>query len=582
MIASRAKLNRSIGRSIPAGRLAAVFALGALAIAMVAGCRPRRQGADHAREQVLYHATASDPRTFNPILVTDSASGQIIGDLFDSLIQTNPMTTLPEPRIAQSWEISPDQKTITFHLRHDVKWFDGQPLTSRDVLFTMKVIYDPKVPNSIRPGLTIDRKQIESEAPDDYTVVMHLPKPFAPLLYAIQIPIIPAHVLEPIYAAGKFNQSWGINTPVDQLIGDGAYKMTRYVQSQVVQYARNSDFWMKDEHGGALPRLRGQTEIIVQDMNAAYLRFLSGQIDIYGPRPEEVVDLGEKKKQLDITLYESGIDTGTLFFSFNRNPKHFVRGGVADPKLSWFTDINFLRAMAHAVDKKAMINLCFHGLAEPAVGDISPANKIFYDPNIRDYDYDPKLSAQLLESAGYHLAKPGVRVDPHGRRLEFNLMTNTGTPERDQICVIFKQDLENLGIKVNYRPVEFTTLVERIDSTFDWDCILIGFTGGLEPNDGADFLRSSGNLHMWNPDQATPATPWEAEIDRLLDEGASEMDETKRAPYYWKIQEILHDQLAVIETVRQQRYAAWKNSLENYQPTVWGLYRPEWIQFRAE
>ncbi len=85
-----------------------------------------------------------------------------------------------------------------------------------------------------------------------------------------------------------------------------------------------------------------------------------------------------------------------------------------------------------------------------------------------------------------------------------------------------------------------------------------------------NFYRSSGNLHIWNPNQPTPATPWEAEIDTLLDQGASEMDITKRPQYYWRIQQILHDQLPILETVRQQRYASWKNSLLGYQPTVWG------------
>jgi peptide/nickel transport system substrate-binding protein len=234
------------------------------------------------------------------------------------------------------------------------------------------------------------------------------------------------------------------------------------------------------------------------------------------------------------------------------------------------------------VDKQSIINLVFHGLAVKAFGDISPENKQFFNPNLTDYDYDPKLAAQMLEAAGYHLVKPGWRADAKGNRLEFNLTTNTGTPERDQMCAIFKQDLENLGIKVNYRPLEFTTLVDKIDSTFDWDCILIGFTGTIDPNDGSNFYRSSGNLHMWNPSQPTPATAWEAEIDRLMEQGASEMDLSKRPPYYWKIQQILHDQLPIIQTVRQKRFDSWKSSLENYQPRVWGLYKSEWIQFKTD
>lgn len=558
-------------------------AIACSAIVVFAGCRVSRPANDHASTQTLYTSIGSDPRTFNPILITDASSGALTADLFESLLQLNPVTTLPEGRLAESWDIAADSKTITFHLRHDVKWFDGQPVTAHDVLFTLNVIYDPKVPNSIRPAITIDKQRIEAEAPDDYTVVMHLPKPFAPLLYSIGIPVMPAHILEGEWKNGNYNHMWGINTAPDKLIGDGPYKMARYAQSQVVNYLRNDDFWMKDEHGGQLPRLHGQNVTIVQDPNAAYLRYLSGQIDVYAPRTEEVFPLEQKEKnhELNITVQKMGVDTGSLFFSFNRNPRHFVKGAVTNPKMNWFTDLKFLQAMAHMIDKKAMTDLVFHGLAEPAVADISPENKIFHNPNLKDYDYDPKMAADMLEAAGYHLVKPGVRTDPKGNRLEFELTTNTGSPERDQMCTIFKQDLESLGIKVNYRPLEFTTLVDKLDSSFDWDCVLIGFTGGVEPNDGANFYRSSGNLHIWNPNQPTPATPWEAEIDTLLDQGASEMDLSKRPPYYWKIQQILHDQLPILETVRQQRYASWKNSLEYYQPKVWGTYKPEWMEFKA-
>ena len=194
---------------------------------------------------------------------------------------------------------------------------------------------------------------------------------------------------------------------------------------------------MHDEKGERLPRLHGETLQIVPDGNAQYLRFLAGQIDVYTPRPEEVVDLREKQKQLGITLKEIGIDTGSLFFAFNRNPQHYVHNGVTDPKYRWFTDLRFMRAIAHAIDKQGMINLCFHGLAVPAVSDVSPANKVFHNPNLKDYDYSLKQAGDLLEQAGYHL-RNGVRYDPEGHRLEFNLATNTGVNVRDEMCVILQ------------------------------------------------------------------------------------------------------------------------------------------------
>jgi peptide/nickel transport system substrate-binding protein len=559
--------------------VSAGVALGAL---VLAGCRVNRPNADHAATQILYDSASSDPGTFNPILVTDGASAAAVGDLFEGLVKINPRTTEPEPDLAQSWNITDGGKTITFHLRHDVKWSDGVPFTALDVIFTLRVIYDPHVPNSDAFVMTVDGKPIQAEAPDDYTVVMHLPRPFAPLLYAAGFPIIPAHTLEHALGSGSFNHTWGIDTPPANLTSLGPYRMTRYVPGQLIAFDRYNHYWMRDPDGSELPRLHGQVSLIVPDQNAQYLRFLSGATDEYSPRPEEVQTLMDKAASLNIKVEKIGIDTGSLFFAFNRNPRHYIRGDVTDPKYKWFTDLNFMRAIAHAVDKQGMINLCFHGLAVPSVSDVSPANKIFYNPNLKDYDYDLKLASHLLDEAGYKMLRSGVRGDPQGNPLVFNLTTNTGVPVRDQMCAIFKQDLAALGIKVNYRPLEFISLVKAIDTSFDWDCLLIGFSGGIEPNDGANFLRSSGNLHIWNPSETKPATPWEAEIDQLLDQGTMVMEPQRRAPYYWRIQQILHDQLPIIETVLQTRYVAYRNSLENYYPTVWGTYQPEYIQFRQQ
>lgn len=544
------------------------------------GCKVNRPRNDHALAQTLYLGMSSDPGTFNPIIVTDAASGTAIGDLFEGLVKINPKTTLPEPDLAQSWQIADGGRTITFHLRHDVRWSDGVRFSARDVLFTMRVIYDPRVPNSMISSLTVDGQPLTVEAPDDFTVTMRLPRPFAPLLYAIGVPIIPEHVLAKALAAGQFNRTWGIDTPPAELTCLGPYRMERYVPGQSLRFKRNPTYWMLDQHGGRLPRLLAQVQMIVTDRNAMYLRFMSGLLDVYRPRAEEVWELEQKQAELHIKLQPTGIDTGSRFFAFNRNPRHYIHHGIIDPKYKWFSDINFMRALAYALDKHGIINLCYRGLAVPAIADISPADKIFHNPNLKDYEYDLKLAARILDEAGYRMLRPGVRGDPEGHPIVFELTTPTGNPTSDQICAIYKQDLASLGITVNYRPLEFIALVKKLDSSFDWDCILIGFTGTIEPNNAANFLRSSGNLHIWNPGEPHPATPWEAEIDRLLDEGTRVMDPRQRAPYYWRIQEILHDQLPIIETVREIGYVAYHDSLENFNETTWGLYKPEWIQFR--
>jgi peptide/nickel transport system substrate-binding protein len=354
----------------------------------------------------------------------------------------------------------------------------------------------------------------------------------------------------------------------------------RYVPAQFIDYRRNPGYWRKDDAGQRLPYLEGETVLIVPDQEATYLKFIAGQTDIHNPRPEEIGELRARAEQLRIVVDEIGLDTGNTFVTFNRNPAAYTRDGASDPRLQWFSDLRFLRAVAHAIDKQAIIVNTLNGYGKPAVAEISPENTLFHDPNLQDYPYDLAAARRLLQEAGFaDRDGDGVLEDPQGHAVAFTLTTNAGNRVREKTCAILAEDWTKLGLRVSYRPLEFQALVEKLTSTYEWDAVLIGFTGTLEPNNGANLLRSSGNLHLWNPNQPTPATPWEAEIDALLDRGARELDTAKRRPIYWRIQEILHEQLPMIETVRPVTFVSYKRALRNYRPTVWGLDRPELIRF---
>lgn len=558
--------------------------LAAVLASLVVACRQSSEPspgtpASSSLAQRLVSATISDPKTFNPLLVVDGASAAAVGDLFEGLARLNPVTTEMESRLAEKWEISADGTVYTFHLRHDVRWHDGVALTAADVVFTFDAIFDDRVPNSSKHTLLIDGQRVKTEIADDFTIRLILPRPFAPLINALGFDILPKHILGPALQNGTFAQSWGIDTPPEQIIGTGPYRMARYVPAQFIEFRRNPDYWMKDDAGKPLPYLDIQTVLVVPNQDTMYLKFLSGQTDVHSPRPEEVGDLRTKADELKIVVQDVGLDTGSQFVAFNRNPQHFVQNGKADPRLTWFTDPNFLKALAHAIDKQSMIVNCLNGYGKPAVAEISPENKLYHNPNLQDYAYDLDEARRLLKEGGYiDRNGDGVIEDGAGNPIEFTLNTNAGNQVRERMCSMLKEDWTKLGMQVNYRPLEFTTLVEKLDHTFDWDAVLIGFTGTTEPNNGANMLRSSGNLHLWNPNQPAPATPWEAEIDKLLDQGSREIDVQKRPPYYWRIQEILHQQLPLIETVRATQFTAYKRSIQNFRPTAWGLYRPELIR----
>lgn len=558
----------------------------AVALLALAGCDSKEpiqetaiQAVTPSRPQHLFTATIADPKTFNPIIVTDSASSVATGHLFDTLVRLNEITMEMEPALAESWKSNPDGTEWIFRLRHDVLWHDGVPLTAADVVFTFDAIYDPRVPSSLAHILTIDDHPIEVEALDDFTVRFRLPRSFAPFLYSIGAPIVPKHRLGEALAEGRFAQQWGIGTPPAELIGSGPYRMVEYVPAQYIELRRNPDYWMRDASGASLPYLDEQTLRIVPNQDTAYLKFLSGETDIHNPRPEEIPDLRERSPTLHISVEEVGLDTGTLFVSFNRNPQHYNSNGKKDPRLRWFTDKRFLKAIAHSIDKESIILNCYHGYGRPAVGYISPENKHFHNPALQDYAYDLTLARRLLTDAGYvDRDGDGIIEDPDGNRVEFSLNTNAGNQVREKICSILKEDWTKLGLSVSYRPLDFTLLVEKLDTTFDWDAMLMGFTGGVEPHNAASLLRSSGNLHLWNPNQPSPSTTWEADIDRLLAQGSRELDVEARSKVYGEIQEILHRELPMIQTVREVRFTAFKNSLANFHPTVWGVYRPELIR----
>ncbi|MEB2283650.1 MAG: hypothetical protein B6D46_15385 [Polyangiaceae bacterium UTPRO1] len=553
------------------------------AVAVFAGSLGCRKGGEERlrRGDRLVTATISDPKTFNPLLAVDSASSDAVSEVFEGLVRLNPKTQLPEPMLATSWEHDDAGTTWTFHLREGVTWHDGAPFTADDVAFTFAAVFDQKVPNSAKHVLMVGGQPMRTEVVDPHTIKVMMAEPFAPFLNSVGFDILPRHVLGPALADGTFTQTWGIDTPPEKIIGTGPYRLVRYVPAQLLQYARNPAYWMRDEAGGALPRLAERTSLIVPDQNTMYLKFLDRQLHLYGPRPEEIDDLRKRSEDLEITLDDIGLETGMLFVSFNRNPAHYSKDGKTDPRLAWFTDPKFVRAIAHSFDKQSMIRNTYFGYGEPAVSAISPENTTYYDPNLTPYEYDLEAARRLLDEGGYRDRNgDGIREDVHGNPLEFELSTNAGNQVRERLCSILKEDWTKLGLKVNYRPLDFATLVEKLSTNFDWDAMVMGFTGSIEPHASSNLLRSSGNLHLWQPNQQTPATPWEAEIDRELEAGARELDPRKRVAHYWRIQEILHRELPMIQLVRQRRFIAAKSYLVDFVPTVWGFFEPERIAIR--
>ena len=534
----------------------------------------------------LTYATISEPLTFNLAIANDASSSGVLGYLFEGLTETSWLDDQVEPGLAETWEVSEDGLTWTFHLRRDVQWHDGHPFTAQDVDFTFnRIIYNPDIASSAQATFHFrlqDENGIWQDAPmtvralDDYTVECVLPVSFAPFLRSMGTAIYPKHILEERVEDGTFEITWGINSDPAGVIGTGPFTIESYVPGDRVVFLRNPNYWMQDDEGNRLPYLDRIVQVIVPELGDELEKFLSGESDTHGVLGEELARLEPLQEDLNFTIYKRGPAFGTTFLAFNMNPGHDPDTGQAyvDPeKLRWFQDIQFRRAVAHSVDKDTIIREVQHGIGYPQWSSVSPAAGDFHNPNVRRYEYDLDEANSILDSIGWtDTDGDGVREDDAGNTISFTMATNDGNQVRQQVAEILRQGMEAIGLAVDYRIIDFGELVGQLTSSYDWETIVIGFTGGSDPYSGITFWHSAEALHLWHPNQAVPATKWEAHIDDLYVKASQELDHERRVELYRTAQEIAAENVPVVYTTLPERLSAVRNVFGNTIATLYGLW----------
>ena len=537
-------------------------------------------------------ATISEPLTFNLAISTDASSSGVLGYLFEGLTETSWLTDQVEPALAGSWERSEDGLTWTFHLRKDVTWHDEQPFTAHDVDFTFnRIIYNDDIPASSRPSFHFrflneatgqwEEAPMTVTALDDYTVQCVLPLPFAPFLRSMGTAIYPKHILEKHVDDGAFTSTWDIDTDPAEIIGTGPFTIGSYEPGERVVMLRNPGYWLEDDAGNNLPYLDEVIHVIVPDLEAELDKFLAGEADVHGVLGEEFAQLEPLQEEGNFTIYKRGPGFGTTFLGFNVNPGTNPDTGdpYLDPmKLEWFQNKQFRQAVAHTIDKSAIINDVQHGLGYPQWSSVSPAAGDFHNPDIRKYEYDLDKANEILDSLGWTDSDgDGIREDSEGNPIEFSLVTNTGNSVREKVGTIISQGMEDIDLDVDYKLIEFGDLVSQLTRSYDWEAMIIGFTGGSDPYGGISFWHSGEGLHLWNPNQPQPATEWEAEIDELYIMGSQELDHQKRVEHYHRAQEVAAENVPVIYTTLSERLSAVRNVFGNTTATLYGIWDTRYL-----
>ncbi len=519
----------------------------------------------------------SDPKTFNPLLAQETSSSTPMSLIWDGLTSTNGETGEPEGALAYQWQVSPDGLTYTFDLRKNLKWSDGHPLTADDVVFTFNdLVANPKVPSDWGDTIKVNGKLPIVKKVDEDSVSITTPKVHAPFLRVIgSVAIMPKHVLAKSLldidksGAPRFNQTWGLDTKdFSAIVGTGPFTFKEYKVAQRLVMTRNPHHWRVNSAGDRLPYLDEVVFQITKDQDAALLKFQGGETDIHmadaSLRGQDYALMKPQEKQGDFTIHKAGTDFSVNFLTFNQNRDKNPKGkpNVDPVKQDWFNDVAFRKAVAHAVDKQSLIKNVYQSIASALDTALSPASP-YYSPDVPRYSYDLAKAAAILADAGYKLGPDSQLRDPKGNSVEFTLLTNVENRERLTVADTLKTDLGKLGIKVKVQPMQFNTLIEKTDSSLDWEALVMGFTGSLDPALGANIWKSDGRLHMFNMNQKKPATPWEAEIDSLFDEAATTLDEGKRKQLYARFQTIVAENLPYIYTTNRIALYPVRNTLGN-------------------
>ncbi len=525
------------------------------------------------RGEKLVYRVSSPPKTFNYLVAGDEPSVLVAFYLLNSrLVEFDHSTQTYVPGLAEAWTTGPEHRSVDIRLRDGLKFSDGQPLTSSDVAFTLEATYDERNKADVfRDALLINGKPISVKVIDDRNLQFVFPEPVATAdNYLYNIAVLPRNSLEADQKAGRLSEAWKITAPPTSVVSSGPFVVASAAAAERIVLKRNPYYWKRDAQGTPLPYLDELTLEVVPDANQARVGLDQATIDIVDRiRPTDYASLLNAGGA--VRAFDLGPSLSVDYIWFNLNPAKPDGTRLNPVKIAWFSDARFRRAVSMAVDRDSIARSTLQGLATPLYGVVSPANRIWANPDLPKIEYNLAQAASLLEQAGF--TKRGAAdapelFDAQGNRVEFSLLVPTENEPRKLMAAVIQEDLARLGIRMQVVPIEFAAVTNAWTKSYEYDAILLGLSvTDLEPSTYANLLLSSGDAHQWRPNQKSPATEWETKVDQLFAEQAGESDPEKRKSQFYEIQRIVADASPVITIVTRHVVSAANSRVGNFSPS---------------
>lgn len=514
-------------------RLCAIAALALLSALPFVAQAPRSGGE-------IAWALNYDPKTLDPAKVDDQASELVRYLTGGVLLRLNRSTLSVEPALAESWTVSADGRLLTFRLRPNLKFSDSSPLTSADVAATLRRVLAPATgapvaDEFLQPG------KVTVDTPSPLLVRVHLPERIVSIANAFdEIAIEPA------------------NRPSEGRITAGPFVVADYKPGESLRLMRNSFYWKHDGRGVQLPYLSTLRLDILSNRETEELRFARGQYALLDLVPSDGFEA--LSRRAPGSVHDLGASLNTEQMWFNQSP------GAPLPswEKAWFTDRAFRQAVSAAIHRSDLARIAYAGHATPANGFISPANQFWYNRNLPPAQVDPAAALRLLAASGFH-KQGNILMDRDGHPVRFSLLTNAGNRSRERMAALIQQDLATLGMQVNIVTLDFPALIERLMHSQNYEAALLGLSDVQpDPSSMMNVWLSNSPNHQWNPAEKSPATPWEAEIDRLMQSQAASGDMRARKAAIDRVQQIVAEQQPFI-------YLVYPNTLCAASPSLAGL-----------
>ncbi len=527
------------------------------------------------RGGTFIRADIQDYDTFNIVTTRSHSLYNVLKLVFEGLLRVHPIDGSIEGCIAKDFLVTDDGTSLLLKLNENVFFSDGTRCTADDVVFTFEEIYmNPDVDTKKTDLLKIRDRVVNLEKIDLNTIRFDLPVPYRPFLYTLaHLEILPKHIVEPIISAGgieAFNNEWGnMQNEIDSVIGTGPYYIREYARGEYIRLARNPHY--SPRKGGdyleGMPYLDEIIELLDIDNETVLLKFQIGEIDFYDVKDIDISSgdfetLMNNKTEGNYRIYSAGQTMkSNHFLVFNQN-----KNAVEREKLLIFQSAVFRRAISNLIDRELIRDKVYRGYSY--IGGSSERDRSPFYTTVSPLEYDPQKAREsfaLLDLSDRD--GDGFLDFPSGKPLSFSILTNEDNPFRIQMGKLIAESLKEAGIDVIFSSAGYDSVVTKLLDTFNWDTVIIGFEGSIEPNDESWIWESKGPLHIWAPYGQKPQTQWEKRIDELFALGRTTWDFNAAKEYYEEYQQIVARELPIIPITVPAELYGYRNGFENIIPS---------------